>query len=280
MLPHDELGSGPAIVLLHAGIADRTMWTEHLEPLAAAGYRAIALDLPGFGEAPIAPGEQAPWTDVLRAMDELGLDRAAVVGNSFGGAVALRIAVVAPERVSELALISAPAPDLEPSSELEAAWHGEEEALERGDVDAAVDAVVRAWTLPDAPDELRSRVGAMQRRAFLLQRGAGDVNEAPDPLEENPEVLATIEIPTLVTVGEVEFVDFETGAQRLAHAIPRSRHEVIAGAGHLAPLETPERFRDMLLAFLAAAGSPAGRKTGMLDPWALLGGLVGVVGDR
>jgi 3-oxoadipate enol-lactonase len=100
MLPHDEAGSGPVLLLLHAGIADRTMWAEHLEPLAAAGYRAIAVDLPGFGEAPVAPGEQAPWADVLETMDALAIDRAALVGNSFGGAVALRIAAVAPLRVS------------------------------------------------------------------------------------------------------------------------------------------------------------------------------------
>ena len=49
ILPYDEAGSGEAIVLIHAGIADRTMWSEHLEPLAAAGYHAIAVDLPGFG---------------------------------------------------------------------------------------------------------------------------------------------------------------------------------------------------------------------------------------
>jgi hypothetical protein len=46
MLPNDEVGSGPAVVLLHAGIADRTMWAEHLQPLADAGYRAVALDFP------------------------------------------------------------------------------------------------------------------------------------------------------------------------------------------------------------------------------------------
>ncbi len=56
LLPHDELGSGPALVLLHAGIADRRMWSEHLAPLAEAGYRAIAIDLPGFGEAPPGTG--------------------------------------------------------------------------------------------------------------------------------------------------------------------------------------------------------------------------------
>src|SRR5206468_12752513 len=87
MLPHDEAGSGPAVVLLHAGVADRTMWSEHLERLADAGYRAVAVDLPGLGAARVTPGEQAPWADVLRTMDELSIERAALVGNSFGGAV-------------------------------------------------------------------------------------------------------------------------------------------------------------------------------------------------
>ncbi len=56
MLPYDEAGSGPVVVLIHAGIADRTMWSDHLEPLAAAGYRAVAVDLPGFGKAPATGG--------------------------------------------------------------------------------------------------------------------------------------------------------------------------------------------------------------------------------
>ena len=121
MLPHDELGSGPAVVLLHAGIADRSMWADHLQPLAEAGYRAVALELPGFGEVPLPEGEYAPWADVLRTMDELAIERAALVGNSFGADVALRVALVAPDRVSALVVCSARAPGAGPSSELEAA---------------------------------------------------------------------------------------------------------------------------------------------------------------
>jgi pimeloyl-ACP methyl ester carboxylesterase len=172
MLPFEEAGAGPALVLLHAGIADRTMWSEHLEPLAAAGYRVLAFDLPGFGEAAVEPGDQAPWADVLAALDELGVDQVALVGNSFGGAVALRAAFVAPTRVSALALISAPAPEIEPSERLEAAWAAEEAAIERDDIDAAVDAVVDAWTLPGAPQALRSRVAgpAQPRRSDAAAR--------------------------------------------------------------------------------------------------------------
>jgi 3-oxoadipate enol-lactonase len=253
ILPYDEAGRGPAIVLLHAGIADRTMWSEHLEPLAQSGYRAVAMDLSGFGEAGVASGEQAPWIDVLATMDALEIHEALLVGNSFGGAVALRTAVVAPERVSAMALISAPAPGLDASPELEAAWAAEERALERGDVDAAVAAVVETWTLPDAPQVLRERVAEMQRRSYEQQADTQDVTQAVDPLEEDPDALTRLDIPTLVVAGDRDKLEFREGAEVLATTLPNSRLEVIEGAGHLAPLETPEAFRELLLEFLGGA---------------------------
>lgn len=249
-LPLDEAGDGPAVVLLHAGIADRTMWSEHLEPIAAAGYRAIALDLPGFGEAAINEGEQAPWLDVLDSMDELGVDEATLVGNSFGGAVALRVPFVAPERVGGLVAISAPAPGADPSPELEAAWETEEAALGHGDREAAVQAVLDTWTLPDAAPALRERVAVMQRRDFELQADAPPVAQAADPLEKEPAALTQLPMPTLVAAGEHDMSDFIEGAEAMAGALPNARLEIIPGAGHLAPLETPDYFRELLLGFL------------------------------
>jgi pimeloyl-ACP methyl ester carboxylesterase len=251
ILPFDQAGEGPAIVLLHAGVADRTMWAEHLAPLADHGYRVVAMELPGFGEAIVPPGESAPWNDVLETADSLGIDHFALVGNSFGGAVALRVAAVAPSRVSALVLISAPAPELVPSPALEAAWTAENEALERGDIDAAVAAVVDAWTLPDAPASVRERVGAMQRRSFELQAGVDSIDEAPDPAETLAS-LAAIEVPTLVAVGALDKPDFVEGALKLAEALPNTRHAVIEDAGHLAPLETPDAFRTLVLDYLGA----------------------------
>ena len=250
ILPYDEAGSGPAVVLLHAGIADRTMWSEHLEPLADAGYRVVAMDLSGFGESAVAAGEQAPWIDVLATMDSLGLHDAVLVGNSFGGAVALRAAVVAPARVSALVLISAPAPGIESSPELEAAWAAEEAALERGDVDAAVAAVLDTWTLPDAPAALRERIAAMQRRAYDQQADTEAAEEAADPLEEDPDALRRLTIAALIAVGDRDKPEFRRGAEVLTQSLPQSRLETIQGAGHLAPLETPEAFRELLLHFL------------------------------
>jgi 3-oxoadipate enol-lactonase len=86
VLPHDDRGAGPAVVLLHAGIADRTMWADHLGPIADAGYRVVAPDLGSCS---------APWADVLETLEDLGVDRAFLVGDSFGAAVALSAAVLA-----------------------------------------------------------------------------------------------------------------------------------------------------------------------------------------
>jgi len=232
------------------------MWSGHLAAIAEAGHRAIAMDLPGFGAAPVVP-EQSAWVDVLETMDALDVDRAALVGNSFGGAVALRVAAVAPERVSALALVSAPAPQFEPSPELQAAWDGEEAALERGGVEAAVTAVVNAWTLDDAPAALRSDLAAMQRGALEMQLAAPEPTEVPDPLEQPAAALAGLAIPVLVCVGEFDMSDFRAAADVFAELLPSAGRTVIAGAGHLAPLEQPAAFQALILDFLGSSGGPS-----------------------
>jgi pimeloyl-ACP methyl ester carboxylesterase len=249
VLPFDEAGEGPAVVLLHAGVAERSMWAEHLPALAASGHRAIAVDLPGFGAAP--EGATAPWIEVLRTMSELGIDRAVLVGNSLGGAVALRVAHAAPERVRALMLISAPPPGFEPSEQLREAWRAEEEAYERGDIDGAVAAVVAAWTLPDAPEALREHIAAAQRRVYEHAAAAGAYEEPPDPLGEDPSALTRLAMPVLALAGEWDMPDFREGAVALAQTLPNAHDVLIAGAGHLAPLETPEVFRALMLESLS-----------------------------
>ena len=252
MLPHDDVGSGPAVVLVHAGIADRRMWAAHLEPIAAAGHRVIAVDLAGFGDAPVAE-RFAPDTDLLGTLAELGIDRAVLVGVSFGGAIAQRAAVADPGRIAGLVLVSAPTPeDREPSPELAAAWEAEEEALEAGDVDAAVAAVLDHWLLPDASRALRELVGEMQRRAIENQLAAPDAEPVPDPFDGRPDVLRELDVPALVACGEHDMPDFREAATEVAAQL-RCQAIVIPGARHLAPLETPEAFGALLLGFLEDA---------------------------
>jgi pimeloyl-ACP methyl ester carboxylesterase len=229
------------------------MWSEQLKPLSAAGYRVIALDLPGFGEAPMATEQDAPWIDVIETLDWLGVERMALVGNSFGGAVAQRVAVMAPERPWALALISSPDEAIDPTPLLRAAWEAEEAALEMEDFDAAIQAVIEAWTLPDAPARLRLKLAKMQRRAFELQVQDGQTPEGPDPLDRDRGALGRLRIPTLIACGEADMRDFVDAAERLAGTIPGAEKLTIAGAGHLAPMERPKAFCDELLRFLGEA---------------------------
>lgn len=226
------------VVLLHAGVADASMWDEHVGPLREAGYTVLTPEVTGN------------WNDVVALLDSEGIERAALVGNSFGGAVALRVAAVAPERVSALILVSAPPPDGEPSEELEAAWEAEERGMKDVGPDAAADAVAEAWT---RPGPVRERVRVMQRR--LYETGEPEVPDMPDPVEDDPSILTRLDMPALVIAGEHDMVDFIEGAERIAAALPQARHIVIEGAGHLAPLETPEEFRKLLLDQLALARS-------------------------
>ncbi len=250
ILPCEERGSGPALVLLHAGVADRRMWRDMLDPLAAAGVRALAPDLPGYGEAPPPQEPAAPWLDVLDTIDAFGIERFALAGNSFGALIAKRVAVLAPDRVRALALISPPPEETEeqePSPQLAAAWEREEQALEQGDIEGAVEAVVDAWVLPDAPAEQRELVASMQRRALEVQAAAGEVPYGPDPVELDPGAFPRLGCPVALGVGEHDMADFRQAAASLAAELPGATLRTIEGAGHLAPLERPDAVLALLL---------------------------------
>ena len=247
-LPHTEAGDGPALLLLHAGIANRRMWSEHLEPLAAAGHRVVAVDLPGFGEA--APGREpvAHWEEVLETMAALDIERASLVGSSFGAAVALRAAALHPHRVSSLLLFSAPAvPEPDPSPELLGAWDAEEEALAVSDLEQAVEVTLANWVRPEAPTEVRARIAEMQRKNYELHTPEEQPKQAADPLEDDPALLSAIDCPVLLAAGESDMTDFKNALPELASKLPGARTVLIAGCGHLAPLEAPDEFRRLVL---------------------------------
>ncbi|HEX4467408.1 MAG TPA: alpha/beta fold hydrolase [Solirubrobacteraceae bacterium] len=252
LLPCDGAGSGRTIVLIHAGIADRRMWSEHLQALADEGFRAVAFDLAGFGEAPVNIEQDAPWFDVIASVEHAGIARATVVGVSWGGAVAQRVAVAAPQLVSALVLVSSIAPGIEPSAELRAAGAAEEAAMEAEDVDRAVEGSMDAWLRAGPTPELRRRVAEMQRRALEVQYSVEEPPPGTDPLSADGAELEAIAVPALIAVGEHDMSDFLDSAKVLAEMIPGAELSVIAGAGHLAPLERPQEFRDLLVSFLQA----------------------------
>ncbi|WP_316042207.1 alpha/beta hydrolase [Nocardiopsis sp. CNR-923] len=105
-LGYDEAGEGPPVVLVHAAVAGRAMWDHQFTALSAR-FRVVRYDRRGYGDSDDAEGPVAHHEDLLALMDALDIERAALVGASMGGGHAVDAALVAPERVSALALVCA-----------------------------------------------------------------------------------------------------------------------------------------------------------------------------
>ncbi|MFF0557101.1 alpha/beta fold hydrolase [Streptomyces sp. NPDC004266] len=249
-LSHDLAGTGPStVVLLHSGVCDRRMWDGQFRALAGAGHRVVRCDLRGFGDSPMdAPHTHAE--DVRELLDHLGAERAAVVGSSFGGRVALELAARHPGRVVALALLAPAAPDMAPSEELRA-WEAREEALlDAGDLDAAVELNVDTWLGPEAGEAARALVRDAQRRAFDLQLAAPEEHHPVAP-EVTRDDLARIRVPALVAVGAHDLPDFRAVADDLGRLLPAARRVDLDWAGHFPALERPEETARLLVDFLA-----------------------------
>ena len=246
-------GSGPAVVLLHEGICDSSMWDDQWEPWSES-FQLLRLDFRGFGRSPLDPVPLERLDHVPRV--RVRIERAALVAVSMGGRVALEVALARPELVSALVLVAPGLPGHEWSDELRAQWAAEEAAFERGDLDAAVEVSLRTWVdgprraPEDVDPAVRSRVGEMQRRAYELQREWVDEEPlVPDPAER----LAEIEVRTFVLVGEEDQPDMQTITERLAREIPGARFATIPATAHVPSMERPREFDGLVLPFLEEA---------------------------
>ena len=234
ILHHRVEGSGPAVLLLHAGVTDLRMWDTQVEELSL-DHTVVRCDLRGYGKSPLEPGsDHSDAEDVLALLDEVGVDTFGRVGASYGGYVARQAAPTAPDRVERLVLLDAPAELAEPDDGLRAFWREEGALVGAGDLDAATDLNVARWLGPDAADDHRELLWRMQRNAFEVQLAAGDVEGRELPVD-----LARITAPTTVVVGELDFPFFRDIARALADGLPNAELVELAWAGHLPSLERP-----------------------------------------
>ena len=245
-LAHDDIGTGPALVLLHSTACDRRMWDPQILVLADAGFRVIRCDLRGYGGTPMPT---APWSnsgDVADLADDLGVDDFALIGASGGGAVAQEVAARWPARITALALLCTARAGHSPGPELRAFGAREDELLEAGDVAGATRLNVDTWVGPAADAATRKAVAEMQRHAFEVQLAAVDEPEEEDH-DAPPDAITA---PALLVSGAHDLPDFRDIAIALAAELPAARHVELDWAGHLPSLEDPELLNPILLAFL------------------------------
>jgi pimeloyl-ACP methyl ester carboxylesterase len=257
-----ELGAGPALVFVHGLGGSWQNWLENLVPFAR-DHRVVALDLPGFGASPL-PRERITIPGYARLVDRLfetlGIDAAAVVGNSMGGLIAAETALQHPRRVERLVLVAAAG--LTPAERYNPRVFETFKRLERG--------------LQFAGGHLSNRAAEMSRRRRLRRAAFAVVAAAPERLPcplvaeqikgagkpgfmPASEALLTYPIrdrvsevacPTLIVWGTHDRLVPVRDAEEYERLIPNARKVIYARTGHVPQLERPARFNADLRAFV------------------------------
>jgi len=272
-----ELGEGPLVLLLHAFPQFWWAWRAQLVALAEAGYRAVAMDLRGYGASDKPPrGYDTPTSaaDVAALVRALGERDAVVVGHGISGRTAWALPSLHPEQVRGIVVVGAAHPLLSVQVLTERARRGTgplrasaaslarqvpvlpERRLVHGD---GVEQVLRAGAGPlwPGPEELHRyreavRVPFVAHSALEYHRWIARSWLRPDGRRFAASVRAPVDVPVLQVRGEL---DPTVGARALAAAKEHTAgpHRVleVAGAGHYLPEEAPDRFSDVLLSWLA-----------------------------
>jgi pimeloyl-ACP methyl ester carboxylesterase len=243
----EEEGEGPAVLFVHGGLGDLRLWEPQAHALAHR-FRCIRYDLRHFGRSE-SPGGEFSWiADVVGLLDALGIERAALVGLSMGGGLALDVAAAHPDRVWALAHVAAGVAGMPVNpftAEQEAAF---EAAEERGDLEAMMDLDLAVWAPLGVDDAMRD-----MWRATPDARG---VPEGTAPLPRPDVRLEDVSVPTLVIVP-----DHDPPAQRevgtaAARRVPGARLVEI-DSDHYLTLRQADRVSAVLEEFLVSASTPA-----------------------
>lgn len=248
-IAYRSVGTGLPVLFLHGLGGSATAWEPQLEDLGDS-FQCIAWDLPGYGDsAPITPLTFPAIADAAaRLLDELAVERADVVGLSFGGHQALHVALSHPDRVGRLVLADTSAAFGADGTDPEAWKRLRLDPLDAGITPAEMaPAVIDAITATGFHGRERDRtIAAFARIPAAGLRAAVECLPTHDVTDRLGEIAA----PTLVIVGELDDETPVAYAEVLADGIPDAELRVIDGVGHLTPAESPAEFNTLVREFL------------------------------
>lgn len=250
-LYHEVAGVGEPLVLIHGFGSNTGGWDDQFH-IFATRYRVIRYDLRGFGKSALPMGESYSHAEDLKALlVHLGVGRAHLLGRSMGGDVALEFALTYPESTGALILQDSTLSGHRWSSEFFTSL----KVVRQRAAEAGVEGARELWGAHPlfAPARERSELAARLKQSLLEYSGWHWVNRDPMRVSDvlTAQRLGEVRVPTLVVVGERDLLDFKAIADALAVRIPGARKVVLPGVGHLANMEDPQRFNDVVLEFLA-----------------------------
>jgi 3-oxoadipate enol-lactonase len=248
-----ESGEGPALFLFHSLLSDRASF-DAIVPRLSQSFRTIVPELPGFGGSRAVGGGLAAVADRMAeaVTDGAGGDEVIVLGNGYGGFVALQMAIRHPHIASRLILADCGAVFSEQGRE---AFRNMAAASKAKGLAAITDVAMRRLFAPEFQaqhqDLMRDRREAfLKTDAEVFRAACGALAE----LDLRPQ-LAQVKVPVLVLVGEHDEATPPPMSQELAALLPNARLKIIPGCAHVPQLQSPEVFLEAIGGFLPARDS-------------------------
>jgi 3-oxoadipate enol-lactonase len=245
-----QSGKGPFLFLFHSLLSDRASF-DAIAPGLSESFRVIVPELPGFGQSRAVGGGLAGVADRIAAMvkDAAGGEKAIVLGNGYGGFVALQMAIRHPGLAARLVLSDCGAAFSQDGRE---AFRNMAAAARAKGLAAITDVAMRRLFAPEFqeahPDLMRGRREAFLRTDPEVFRGAC---EALAELDLRPE-LNKVKVPALVMVGEHDEATPPPMSHELAAGLPDARLKILPGCAHVPQLQAPAMFLDAIGEFLRA----------------------------
>jgi 3-oxoadipate enol-lactonase len=242
-------GQGPDLVVLHSLLTDRHAFDAVL-PALAERFRVTLVNLPGFhGSQPVGATLQDVVAFVQRAFDEFGIGRDAVLmGNGYGGTIALAFAIAHPDRLGKLVLVDV-APGFPPEGKQAFRIMSEKVAAAGlgAIADIAANRVFHPAYLAEHPTAIE------ERRAVLMKIDPQAFRESCQILVDADLVpdLPKMKTPTLVVFGELDAATPPALNMLIASKVANARAKEMKGCGHCPPLEQPGPFLAAVEEFLA-----------------------------
>ena len=255
-------GTGPTLVLLHAGVTDRRGWYATAERLTGLGT-VVSYDRRGFGDSPVSVAPYRDLEDLFGVLDQVTGAPAWLMGSSMGGGLALDAALAHPDRIAGLVLL-APAVSGAPDP-----VHRDPHTPRLRDLINAADAAgdleevnrLEAWLWLDGPAGPEHRVAGPARELALAMNATILENEAAEDATENAGVgdveawqrLEEVQAPTTVAWGELDVPFLIDRCEQLTVRLPHARRRVLPGTAHLPYLEQPDLVADLIHAAVTLA---------------------------
>ncbi len=246
----DIRGDGPAILFIHGFPLDRTIWKHQVATLS--GWRRIAPDLRGMGTSDATAGHYSMATyadDLIQLLDRLRVPKAVLAGHSMGGYIIFELLRRYRDRIAGLILCDTRAEADTPDGVRQrdeviklAETRGAEAVAER-----MVPVLLSAATQQAQPQVVQ------QVREMIVRTPVAGIVGALTAMKERPDstpLLKSIDVRTLVVVGQDDAVAPPAVARAMTDAIPAAAMTTIAGAGHIAPLEAPTAVSRVIAEFL------------------------------